>query len=58
MEEKVIGVMGAMPEEIRLLYSRMTDRGEETAAGVTFYTGVLAGHRAVLCCAGMGKVNA
>ena len=58
MEEKIIGVMGAMPEEIRLLYEKMTDRGEETAAGVTFYTGTLAGRRAVLCCAGMGKVNA
>ena len=36
MKEKIIGVMGAMPEDIRLLYDRMTDRGEETAAGVTF----------------------
>lgn len=56
--EKIIGLMGAMPEEIALLNERMTDKGEETAAGVTFYTGLLRGRRAVLCCAGMGKVNA
>ncbi len=56
--EKIIGLMGAMPDEIALLCARMTDKGEETCAGVTFYTGSLRGHRVVLCCAGMGKVNA
>lgn len=56
--EKIIGLMGAMPDEIALLDERMTDKGEESCAGVTFYTGILKGHRVVLCCAGMGKVNA
>lgn len=41
--EKIIGLMGAMREEIALLCERMTDKGEETVAGVTFYTGLLAG---------------
>lgn len=56
--EKIIGLMGAMPDEIARLCSRMTDKSEETSAGVVFYTGTLRGHRVVLCCAGMGKVNA
>ena len=43
--EKIIGLMGAMREEIALLCERMTDKGEETVAGVTFYTGLLHGHR-------------
>ena len=41
--EKIIGLMGAMREEIALLCERMTDKGEETVAGVTFYTGLLQG---------------
>ena len=56
--EKIIGLMGAMREEIALLCERMTDKGEETVAGVTFYTGLLQGRRVALCCAGIGKVNA
>ena len=58
MEKPVIGLMGAMPDEIARLCAHMEQRGEERAAGVTFYTGVLRGRRVVLCCAGMGKVNA
>ncbi len=34
--EKIIGLMGAMREEIALLCERMTDKGEETVAGVRF----------------------
>ena len=56
--EKIIGLLGAMREEIALLCERMTDKGEETVAGVTFYTGLLQGRRVALCCAGIGKVNA
>ena len=58
MEEKTIGLMGAMSEEVARLYARMTDRSEERLGGVTFYSGVLAGRRVILCCAGIGKVNA
>lgn len=58
MEKKKIGLMGAMSEEVARLFARMTDRSEENVGGVTFYSGTLAGHRVVLCCAGIGKVNA
>lgn len=58
MEKKKIGLMGAMSEEVARLFARMTDRSEESVGGVTFYSGTLAGHRVVLCCAGIGKVNA
>ncbi len=58
MQEKTIGLMGAMREEVARLYARMTDRSEESLGGVTFYSGMLAGRRVTLCCAGIGKVNA
>lgn len=58
MPEHIIGLMGAMPDEIAQLYALLTDKREETCAGVTFYSGSLSGRGVVLCCAGMGKVNA
>ena len=33
--EKIIGLMGAMPDEIAPLAARMEDRTEETVGGVT-----------------------
>ena len=56
--EKIIGLMGAMPDEIAPLAGRMKGRAEEKIGGVTFTTGVIGGKRAVLCCAGMGKAQA
>ena len=56
--EKIIGLMGAMPDEIAPLAARMEDRTEETVGGVTFTSGRLSGKKVVLCCAGMGKAQA
>ena len=56
--EKIIGLMGAMPDEIAPLAARMEDRTEETVGGVTFTSGRLGGKKVVLCCAGMGKAQA
>ncbi len=52
------GIMGAMPDEITLVGENLTDKSVRTIAGVEFITGSYAGHTVVLCCAGMGKVNA
>ena len=55
---KKIGVIGAMPEEIRLLKERMADVTEEKTAGLTVYSGTLHGKEVYLCQSGMGKVAA
>ena len=54
----IYGIMGALPEEIRLLGENFTDKTARRVADVDFISGNYAGHTVVLCCAGMGKVNA
>lgn len=53
----IIGILGAMPDEIALLDSKLADKREEKIGGCTFYLGTMHGKSIVLCCAGMGKVN-
>jgi adenosylhomocysteine nucleosidase len=54
----IYGIMGALPEEIRLLGEHLTEKTSRRVADVDFISGSCAGHTVVLCCAGMGKVNA
>ncbi len=56
--EKIIGLMGAMEDEIAPLYEKMAGRRETALGGITFYEGALAGKQVVLCCAGVGKAQA
>ena len=51
-------IMGAMPEEVAQICSRLSDVTKETYAGVEYFTGSLTGKQVVVCCAGMGKANA
>ncbi|WP_342566411.1 5'-methylthioadenosine/adenosylhomocysteine nucleosidase [Paenibacillus sp. FSL R7-0345] len=55
---EVIGLIGAMDEEIELLLSSMNDKQSTVKAGVTYYSGDIFGRKAVLCKSGVGKVNA
>ena len=52
------GIMGAMPEEVDQLCSKLQDVTCETYAGVDYHRGTLHGKPVVVCCAGMGKANA
>ncbi|SET65933.1 adenosylhomocysteine nucleosidase [Salinibacillus kushneri] len=54
----VIGIIGAMDEEIELLKTNMSIEQEEKVAGSLFYKGTLEGHDVVLLKSGIGKVNA
>lgn len=54
----IYGVMGAMPEEIRLLSEALNQKTTRRVADVDFISGIYDGSRVILCCAGMGKVNA
>ena len=54
----VIGIMGAMPDEVEQLCAKLANVTKESYGGVEYHTGTLAGKTAVVCCAGMGKANA
>lgn len=54
----VIGIIGAMDEEIALLRAKMTQVTEKNIANIDFYLGQLAGVDVVLMKSGIGKVNA
>ncbi len=54
----IYGIMGAMPEEITHVSDNLSEKSVRTVADVDFISGSYAGHTVVLCCAGMGKVNA
>ena len=53
-----IGIMGAMPEEVDQLCSRLSGVTKESCAGVEYHLGTLGGKQVVVCCGGMGKANA
>ncbi|RUS48346.1 5'-methylthioadenosine/adenosylhomocysteine nucleosidase [Cohnella sp. AR92] len=54
----MIGIIGAMQEEIDLLYGQMKDRVEMNRSGIVFFSGSLNNKPVVLCKSGVGKVNA
>lgn len=55
---EMIGIIGAMDEEIELLKQNMTDEKEETIANCLFIRGTLCGKEVVLLKSGIGKTNA
>lgn len=54
----VIGLIGAMDEEVAVIKEWMTDVQETRVAGCEFYAGQLDGKEVVLLKSGIGKVNA
>lgn len=58
MAEGIIGIIGAMNEEIELLVRDMKAVSRQTEAGVEFITGEFCGRSVVACKSGVGKVNA
>ncbi len=55
---KTIGIIAAMDSEMRALADRMQDRQEHVIASMPYYTGTLEGVPTIVCCCGVGKVNA
>ncbi|MBR5619040.1 MAG: 5'-methylthioadenosine/adenosylhomocysteine nucleosidase [Clostridia bacterium] len=55
---KTIGIIAAMDSEMRALADRMQNREEHILADMPYYTGTLEGVPTVVCCCGVGKVNA
>ena len=54
----IIGIMGAMPDEVEQLCAKLENVTVEPYGGVEYHKGTLAGKEVVVCCAGMGKANA
>jgi adenosylhomocysteine nucleosidase len=54
----MIGIIGAMEEEVTLLRSALAKGATETIGGMEFYTGELENKPVVLLRCGIGKVNA
>ncbi|WP_410511638.1 5'-methylthioadenosine/adenosylhomocysteine nucleosidase [Paenibacillus sp. BR2-3] len=55
---QVIGLIGAMDEEIKLLLEGMESKVTVLKAGIQYHGGIIAGKSVVLCKSGVGKVNA
>lgn len=54
----MIGIIGAMEEEVGILKDKIVDLSEISVAHVKFYTGILNNKDIVLTQSGIGKVNA
>ncbi|MFD2333991.1 5'-methylthioadenosine/adenosylhomocysteine nucleosidase [Cohnella sp. GCM10020058] len=54
----MIGIIGAMQEEIDLLLGALEDAVELQRSGIRYVAGSLHGHKVVVCKSGVGKVNA
>lgn len=58
MTTQVIGLIGAMDEEIELLLAQLENKETTVKAGVTYAAGTIHGKQVVVCKSGVGKVNA
>lgn len=54
----MIGIIGAMQEEVDLLLAALQDKVEVSRSGIRFVTGSLHGRNVTVCKCGVGKVNA
>lgn len=54
----MIGIIGAMPEEVAALQEQMSRVTTGERAGLTFVSGELKGKEVTVVCSGVGKVNA
>ncbi len=54
----MLGIIGAMDEEVAKIKEQMTDVSVTKKAAMDFYKGMVAGHPVVVVRSGIGKVNA
>ncbi|OBZ14566.1 5'-methylthioadenosine/S-adenosylhomocysteine nucleosidase [Bacillus sp. FJAT-27264] len=55
---EVIGIIGAMDEEIELMLKEIKDSKTVVKAGISYHVGTIFDKSVVLCRSGIGKVNA
>lgn len=54
----IVGILGAFPEEVKLLLANVENKTEYVVQHITFTTGRLKGQKVVVAQTGIGKVNA
>lgn len=54
----MVGIIGAMDQEVAKIRERLEEVSVETRAGMDFYKGTLSGKPVVVVRSGIGKVNA
>lgn len=54
----VIGIIGAMEEEVELLIDKMTNKSSVKKAGMVYYMGKLCSKEVIVVECGIGKINA
>lgn len=54
----MIGIIGALSEEVEMLINMAEDKKEAEISGISFITGKLHGKKCVVAQCGIGKVNA
>lgn len=52
------GILGALDQEVMLLREQMQVESTEKVLGTEFLSGTIEGHKVVVACCGIGKVNA
>jgi adenosylhomocysteine nucleosidase len=52
------GILGALDQEVMLLREQMQVESTEKVLGTEFLSGTIDGHKVVVACCGIGKVNA
>ncbi|OMH32858.1 5'-methylthioadenosine/S-adenosylhomocysteine nucleosidase [Motiliproteus sp. MSK22-1] len=57
-QNQIIGIIGAMEEEVTYLRDQLVGRQDLNVAGYEFHSGQLSGQQVVLLKSGIGKVNA
>lgn len=58
MDSRIIGIIGAMDEEVSKIKETLNDVKVTNRASMDFYEGNFAGHKVVVVRSGIGKVNA
>ena len=54
----VVGIIGAMDEEVEILINKMNNKSSINKAGMVYYKGELASKNVIVVKCGIGKINA
>lgn len=58
MDKEIIGIIGAMPQEVNAIRAYLENETEIEIKGIRFYQGKIHSKQVVVCLSGVGKVSA
>lgn len=56
--EHIVGIIGAMDEEVEILINNMEDKSVVNIAGMDYYVGTISNRNVIVVKCGIGKINA